>query len=138
MIQTAHLGNRTEAGHGCDRQERGEGAEYRFLVYVYPDGEPQISAERLSSPAAYFWYYSFELADFASHREQADTFLSELGRLLSSASRIVETQGWLFRSYECLLEQAGSWSRFGPHLALLAPRLRRRRRVFRSPPVAAP
>lgn len=111
-------------------------AEYSFSVYIYPDGEPQISAELLAAPGGYFWYYSFEMPYFDSSHEQAAKFLSELERLLQSESKIVETQGLLWRSYTCLLYKGGEWSDFGTHPSLLAPGLSPRRREFHSPPLS--
>jgi hypothetical protein len=111
------------------------GADYRFIVYVYTDAEPQIAAELLAKPDSYFWYYSFEIAYFDAVDRQAATFLRELARLVGSESKIVETRGLLGRSYDCFLREAGVWSRFGTRPALLAPSLRRRRREFHSPAI---
>lgn len=114
-----------------------EDAECRFFVYLYSEGEPQIAAEPVSREASFFWYYAFELPDFDSPQHQATAFLAELDRVLTADTKIIERQGFLWLSYTCLIAREKDWCVFGTKPSLLAPRLHRRRREYRSPRIAS-
>lgn len=111
------------------------GADYRFEVYCYPSGEPQITSSLLSDPDSYSWYYAFEIEDFSSQAEQREVFLTELGRLLQSPTRIEMRQGFFMRSLRCLLE-APEAAAFGTHTSLLKLSLKTARATYRSAAVA--
>jgi len=93
-------------------------ADYRFIIHVYEDGEPQIGAVLVDGyPEAYFWYWPFEEPDFDSPDRRRSEFLSAVRRLLTSRSRIRQKRGWLTTEFRCEVKSGEGWSRAGPSLS---------------------
>ena len=106
------------------------GADYRFVLYIHADGEPQIAAVVADGdPDSYFWSWPFEEPEFATHAERERDFLSAVRRLVTGRSRIRQKRGWLFTHFRCELEANGTWSRVGPSQAGL-------RSSFKPPPTS--
>ena len=119
-------------------------AQYRFVLYIYEDGEPQIAAALVDGdPEAYFWYWPFEEPDFDSPEERQSEFLSAVHQLLTSRSRIRQKRGWLNTHFRCEVESGDGWSRAGPFMSGLKgsfkpPRADQKVTIYESPALVRP
>jgi len=78
------------------------GADYAFSVWIYDDGEPQISARLPESAAGEtFWSRHFELPDYPDVTSRNLEFLEVLDRIVSWQTRITQARGWLAWSFQC-------------------------------------
>ena len=118
-------------------------ADYRFVVYVYSDGEAQICAERVDGNRdEYFWHMPHELADYQSIADLHAEFLKHLRSLLMHASRIAQRKGWLFVTFDSEVALANSWQPIYAHSCfrfgrVAFPAVEGRRKTYSSPPVFA-
>lgn len=93
------------------------GADFHFNVYVYDDGEPQITAQpRVGGGDLHdvrdlvaFWHLSFEAPDFLSDDDRLNAFLAVLGCLLTHDVRIRQRRGWLNYSFTCEYQADDRW-----------------------------
>jgi hypothetical protein len=88
------------------------GAEYFFRVWFHEDSELQISAHLIQhrSDDTYFWYRSFEMAEFNGSQDDLVTeFCEELEALLTHETRIVQRKGWLFSHFRCDYRTGEKW-----------------------------
>jgi hypothetical protein len=94
------------------------GADYAFMVWVYDDGEPQISA-RLNGSVEddHFWGKSFELPDYGSVEARTAAFLEVLERVVTCPTRITQEKGWLFWHFHCDARVGSTWVSVGGHSA---------------------
>jgi hypothetical protein len=103
--------------------------EYRFVLYVYDDGEPQLSATLVDGdPNAYFWYWPFEEPDYDTRTERERAFLSAVKELVTSRTRIRQKRGLLSTHFRCEVQRGSDWSQAGPFMA-------GSRWGFRPPPI---
>jgi hypothetical protein len=94
------------------------GADYRFILYVHDDGEPQVGATLIDGdPEAYFWHWPFEDPDYSSHSEREQAFLTAVQELVTSPTRIRQKRGLLNTTFRCEVHRASGWSRAGPFIA---------------------
>jgi hypothetical protein len=120
------------------------GADYEFLVYLYPDGEPQIGARLVSSPTTSFWSQLFETPDFSSPAEQLRSFHTSLTALLTHATRITYRRGLLLSTFLCEAESQAGWQRVGGTAGFFRfgnfrlPRISGCELVWKSPPPVPP
>jgi hypothetical protein len=98
--------------------EAADGADYAFAVWVYDNGEPEISA-RLgdSSEDCFFWGRHFELPGHSSVESRNLVFLEILERVVTCATRITQTKGWLFWGFRCDAQVGERWVSLGGHSA---------------------
>jgi hypothetical protein len=115
------------------------GADYFFRLWLYPDGERQISARLVedSREATYFWYRPFELAEFRGSTEDLiSVFREKLEALLTHETRIIQRKGWLSWHFRCEYRASGNWKCLYRHSALRGgfkpPQIRGRRRIYSS------
>jgi hypothetical protein len=95
-----------------------QGADYRFVLYIHEDGEPQIAAVVVDGdPESYFWYWPFEEPEFSSVEERHREFLVAVKDLLGNRTRIRQKRGWLNTHFRCEIENGETWSRVGPTMA---------------------
>jgi hypothetical protein len=93
-------------------------AAYRFILYVYDDGESQVGVTLVDGdPEAYFWYWPFEESDYGSQSEREQAFLKAVRELLTSRTRIRRKRGLLNTHFRCEVLRASGWSRVGPFMA---------------------
>ena len=122
------------------------GAEYRFRLWFYADGDREIGAERIDAagqalePDLLFWYHPFELPDFANSPDRlAQAFDRELAGLLHVPTRVWQRRGWLMSRLGLEREAApGTWEGVYQHAALFTVKLASTpapRHVFLAPPV---
>ena len=103
--------------------------DYSIEVYVYADGEPEISAQLVGAPThLHFWYHPFEIYDFGSEQERDEDFIEAVRLLLTRRSRIRQKKGLFSCSFVCEVDDNGSWKRLGPGMSAL------RFTGFRFPP----
>jgi hypothetical protein len=96
------------------------GAEYRFEIHVYADGEPQICARLLNDDTdQYFWYHPFEVPDFGSVDERDKGFFEALQLLVTKPSRIRQSKGLFLCRFVCEIQEGGQWRRVGPSMSAL-------------------
>lgn len=85
-------------------------ADYRFVVFVYSDGEAQICANRVGSDLhEYFWHMPKELPDYPSVADLHAELLEHLSDLLTHPTRIIQRTRWLSVSLDCEIEKGNSW-----------------------------
>jgi hypothetical protein len=118
------------------------GADYGFELYVYEDGEPQISARLLSDPDAYFWYRPFEIDDFSGGDARLTAFRATAAKLLESRTVVVQVRGLLFDSFTLFCEASAGRERVYSISGLRlggcrGPAISGRRHEYASPALAA-
>jgi hypothetical protein len=93
-----------------------EGADFHLNIYVYDDGEPQITAQPLGhgSPRdardqVAFWGLSFEVADYRTDEERNTAFLATLDLLLTHEVRITQRRGCLNYHFTCEYKNGDDW-----------------------------
>jgi hypothetical protein len=122
------------------------GAEYRFRLWFYADGDREIGAERIDAAGQaiardlLFWYHPFELPDFENSADSlAGAFDRELLGLLHVPTRVWQERGWLTSRLGLEREAVpGTWESVHQHAALFTLKLARTpapRHVFVAPPV---
>ena len=93
-------------------------AEYRFALYFYENGEPQICATLVSGdPRAYFWHWPFEEPDFDTSAERECAFLAAVRQVLASHTRIRQKRGLLTTQFQCETRDGDRWYQVGPCIA---------------------
>lgn len=129
-----------------------EGAEFQFNLYVYDDGEPQIStkpmpglASGISVDELAFWSLPFEEPDYDNHAERLAAFLAALEMLLTRPVRITQRRGWFWYRFSCDYQLGDRWipvpgCQYFRHsnFKFLDDRRRERERTFLSPPLLRP
>jgi hypothetical protein len=124
------------------------GAEYRFRLWFYADGDREIGAERIDTdgqpiaPDLLFWYHPFELPDFENSADRlARAFDREILGLLHVPTRVWQRRGWLMSRLGLEREATpGTWERVYQHAALFTLKVASTpapRHVFLAPPVVA-
>lgn len=113
-------------------------AEYRFVLYIYDDGEPQICAILVRDPEAYFWYWPFEEPDFDTPAERECAFLAAVRQLLTSPTRIRQKRSLLNTHFRCEVRDVDAWSLVGPFISGLkwgtnAPLIKTKVVYYKSP-----
>lgn len=117
------------------------GADYRFEIHAYRDGEAHLSASLVGERPAgeYFWYVALELPDFGSTEELADELLKRAQRIMAHPSRIRQSRGWVLWTFHAEYEENGEWSGVGGVSALKwgfrPPKIQVRERMYFSPPL---
>jgi hypothetical protein len=117
----------------------GKDAEYAFAVWVYEDGEPQLSASLTSSHDEHsFWYLPFELPDWPNAAARTEDFLAALHTVVSKRTRITQTRRLLSWSFDCEFDDCGVWKSIGGISFLrfsnfVIPKIEGRRRRYSSP-----
>ena len=96
-----------------------DGADYRFITYIYANGDSEISADlRESNSGEYFWSTVFEVAGYSSIHEAHTHFLEMLVFVLDNPTRIIQKRGWLNMYFTCGYLIAGEWHCAGGGAAL--------------------
>src|SRR5690348_7509533 len=95
------------------------GADYEFHVHVCDDGEPQVTAELISTPELAFWSQGFEIYDCSTRAEQLQSFRSLLEVVLMHPTRITYRRRLLVCSFSCEAYRGGTWQRVGYSAAYL-------------------
>jgi hypothetical protein len=119
-------------------------ADYFFRIWFYGDSERQISARLIQSQSddTYFWHRPFELAEFRGSGEYLiNAFCEELKILLTSKTRIVQRNGWLFWHFRCEYCAGEEWKVIYRDSALRGskfepPQISGSRRVYQSEAIA--
>lgn len=116
---------------------RAPGADYRFCLWYYADGERQIHAEPVDAEfgaAGTFWYHAFEHADYGSRLN--DEFDAELMRLLKHDTRVRQRRGWLSWRFSLELARGGAWELVSTLAtargAIAVPKIHGRERIYSS------
>ena len=95
-----------------------QSGDYRFTLYVYDDGEPQVCATVLDGdPGASFWSWPFEDPDYRSPSEREKAFFRAVQDLLTSTTRISQKRGLLFTSFRCEVLRGDQWTEIGPTMS---------------------
>lgn len=119
-------------------------AEYAFEIYVYPDGDADISAVMVvQEDPDFHWHLPFENLGSPDIEGLLSELVSDLGTLLTHPTRIVQDRGLLWWSYSCEALVDSRWTKIGGSIASLRwpfSGLRReaKRRIYSAPPVAPP
>ena len=119
-------------------------AEYRFVLYVHDDGEPQVCASLIDGdPDAHFWYWPFEEPDYDTQSEREEAFLAAVHELVTLPTRIRQKRGLLNTQFRCEVQRATGWSRAGPFMAGLRwgtkpPPIKKQVVYYESPALIAP
>jgi hypothetical protein len=116
------------------------GADYHFRLWVSP--EIQISA-RLIDPGTsnYFWFMPFPKKAFWKTPDELQRILDNtLEALISHETRIVQTRGLIFHTFNCDCKSATGWKQIYGHATLRSTEFRlpptaERKRIYRSPAV---
>ena len=116
-------------------------ADYKFLLYVYSDGERGLAASlQAQNDSLYFWTRQLELSEFSDARTLQEEFLRLVSVILESPTRITQKRGVLFHCFRCEAEVEGEWELLGSHAGLrgqfTAPAITGRTFVYRSAPVS--
>ena len=115
------------------------GAEYQIKTYVYPDGERQIGASRISAPGPeYFWYVPMELYKGHEADKVREEFFEKLDRLFTYDTRVVQDIGWLLLHFRCeYLDPCQGWQYLGGvsalRLSFMGPKIAGKQAIYRSP-----
>ena len=118
------------------------GADYRFAVEVFSNGQAAIVALPLSEPEAErFWFMEWEPSVSAS-LEVTDV-LPYVRRLVLNPTRILQTRGRLGLNFKCEALEGGRWTQIGETITLLGASTGIRDDAgkvvtFSSPPLVAP
>ena len=123
-------------------------AEYSFRLWFYErdaaGSSREISAQLVGqlNTDVYFWYWSFERAEFRTDEALFEAFDHSLLTLIRQPTRIVQKRGllnWTFR-LEARLPELG-WTPQYQHavlrLGVRAPSIDGRERIYSSPPVVS-
>jgi hypothetical protein len=89
-------------------------ADYAFSVWVYDDGEPQLTAQLVNAQGDHrFWSKAFEAADWESVEDRDEVFLDTLDVVLNGRTRIRQVRGWLFWHFSCHVQADDEWKAVG-------------------------
>ena len=96
-----------------------DAADYRFMPYIYANGDSEICADlRESNSGEYFWSAMFEVAGYSSMHEAHTHFLEMLVLVLDNPTRIVQKKGWLNMYFTCEYLTGEEWHDAGGGAAL--------------------
>ncbi len=114
------------------------GADYAFCVWVYDDGEPQLSAQLLEVQENHrFWWMPFEALDWRNPTARERAFFEALDAILNHPTRVIESRSLLLWSFSCDYHADGLWKPLR-EISIArwvrgVPRITGRRREYRSP-----
>jgi len=92
-----------------------EGSDYWFELYVYEDGEPQITAVRQSGARGtqLVWALPFEHYDFEGTGAAQVAFLEKVDTILRHRTRLTHTTRALAHNVRCEYQTGASWALVG-------------------------
>lgn len=103
-------------------------SDYYFSVFLYKDGDPQISATYSKNSDCYFWYHPFEIYDFDSQEDRINAFNKTVENLFINPTRIIQKKGLISWSFSCFYFKNNEWIKVYSHSGL---------RIANTPPINA-
>ena len=116
-------------------------ADFQVAVFMYEDGEPQITASIPEEEREhdYFCYLAFEIADYSSDQARFEDFETSLGLIVRNPSRIVQEKGMMLWDFSWECQVGDEWVHVGGvsclRASFSAPKIQGRKHVYRSPPL---
>ncbi|MGJ8671219.1 MAG: hypothetical protein ACSHXK_17170 [Oceanococcus sp.] len=98
----AAITQRTDA-YTCYTVPCSDSSDYEFQLFVYSDGEPQISARLLADPDAYFWYLPFELEQYGCPEAAQKEFQRIARKILSSETCVLQSNGLISHTFDLFI-----------------------------------
>jgi hypothetical protein len=100
-----------QSAYSVFRLDAPPGADYAFSVWVYDDGEPQLSAQLLEVQEHHrFWSMPFEAPDWRNPTALERAFFEALDAILNHPTRVIQRGSLLLWSFRCDYHSLGAGS----------------------------